>query len=488
MRRSLALMVALLLLALLGACGGGSTLGPPGPPKPPPPKPPPPPPPAGVTITTQSLAGATAGVPYTTTLTATGGTPPYKWDASLLPQGFSLSQDGVLSGTYPAFFGGNCCSPVKVRVTDSATTPSSATATFNLDVFGLSPASLTTPQVGVDFTQHATFVAAGGTLPIIWSISGTVPPGLVFLQDPADPSGRQYALAGTPTQAGEYQFSIAASDSGSPVRSETLNFQVQVEPAQLQLPHLLLPTGIVGEMYTYNFVLSGGAAPYMWSISSVQLPAGLQFDAANGLLVGMPTAAGYASFTVTLSDSSSPYLQRAQQNYWVLVTPNALPPRNDSIADATPIFPGLYNASISPYGDPLGATAPDEDYYEATAAAGATFTVSVAAWDVGRPLVPSTLDPVVEIIDATGQRYATCNDPYDDNPPTGVPITRDPTPDGFDDPCMNHVGDPTIFITTKFSKLIFQVPGTSGNVTFYIHVFDFRGDARPDMFYTLTLQ
>jgi len=63
----------------------------------------------GVAITTTSLPGAVAGVPYTATLTATGGTPPYKWDApnpSAVPSGFSLSQDGVLSGTYPILLEG----------------------------------------------------------------------------------------------------------------------------------------------------------------------------------------------------------------------------------------------------------------------------------------------------------------------------------------------------------------------------------------------
>jgi hypothetical protein len=226
----------------------------------------------------------------------------------------------------------------------------------------------------------------------------------------------------------------------------------------------------------------------MWSVSSVQLPAGLSFDSTNGRLTGTPAATGYASFTVSLSDSSAPNQQRAQQNYWLLVTPNVLPPRNDSIATATPIFPGSYTASISPYGDPPGTTGPDQDYYQLTAVAGSTLTVTIFAGDVSRPLDKSTLDPVVEIVDGTGQRFTTCNDPYDDNPPPGVPITKDPTPNGFNDPCMNHGGDPTRIDPTKSATLGFQVPGTSGNVTFYLHVFDFRGDARADMFYTLMLQ
>ena len=256
----------------------------------------------------------------------------------------------MLSGTSPRFFGGTSTDPISVRVTDSAKPPNSTSTTLNLDVFGVSPTTLPLPQVGQDFTQQGTFVAAGGTLPLHWTLSGTPPPGLVFLRDPADPDGRQYALAGSPTQSGSYQFSIHVSDSGSQVRSEVLDFLVQVEPAALALPHLLLPPGVVGENYAYQFVVQGGAAPYQWTISPVQLPEGLQFHSATGDISGTPSAAGYANFVVSLSDSSTPNQQQAQQSYWVLITPNPLPARNNTIANATPIFPGTYNASISPYG------------------------------------------------------------------------------------------------------------------------------------------
>ena len=393
----------------------------------------------------------------------------------------------MLSGTSPQFFGGTSTAPIPVRATDSAKPPNSTSTTLNLDVFGVVPTTLLLPQVGQDFTQQGTFVAAGGTLPIKWTLSGTPPPGLVFQRDPAEPHGRQYQLAGSPTRSGSYQFSISVSDSGSPVRGEILDFQVQVEPAVLVLPHLLLPPGVVGESYAYQFVLQGGAAPYQWTISLVQLPGGLQFNSQTGDISGTPSAAGYANFIVSLSDSSIPNQQSAQQSYWLLVTPNPLPARNNSIANATPIFPGTYNASISPYGDPPGTVGPDEDYYSLTAEAGTTFSIFVGAGDPARPLVPSTIDAVVEILDSTGQRYSTCNDPFDDNPPVGVPIAKDPTPDGYDDPCMNHGGDP-VSGPDKSAQLGFRVPGSSGDVTFYLHVFDFWGDARPDMFYTLTVQ
>ena len=57
-----------------------------------------------LTITTKSMPGATLNVPYNETLTATGGYGTYTWRlvSGNLPPGFSLSGDGVISGTSPA--------------------------------------------------------------------------------------------------------------------------------------------------------------------------------------------------------------------------------------------------------------------------------------------------------------------------------------------------------------------------------------------------
>jgi hypothetical protein len=53
-------------------------------------------------ITTQTLPSATAGTPYSASLAATGGVPPYAWQISsgVLPDGFALgSSTGIVSGT-----------------------------------------------------------------------------------------------------------------------------------------------------------------------------------------------------------------------------------------------------------------------------------------------------------------------------------------------------------------------------------------------------
>ena len=378
----------------------------------------------------------------------------------------------MLSGTLPVFYGGFDYQ-FTVQVTDSAATPNTASQSFTLDLFGFQPTSIPTPQVGVDYSQFAIFGAVGGTEPITWQVSGALPNGLAFTKD----SDRQTDISGTPTATGHFQFSITATDSSPVTRSETVSFALDVEPPVLRLPHTFITPGVVGKAYNFAFVHTGGAAPYTWTfVPTSPLPAGMQFDSVNGKLIGTPTAPGYASFALSLSDSSSPTQQHVQQGYWLLVTPNSLPLRNDTIGNATPIYyPGDYVASISPYGDPPGTISSDQDYYQLTAPAGTILSVGVGAGDSFRPLAVSTLEPVIEIVDANGHRFTSCNDPFDDSPPSGVPVAVDTTPNGFDDPCMN-IGQP--------ARLVLRAPGSSGNVTFYLHIFDYRGDARPDMFYS----
>ena len=91
--------------------------------------------PTPLQITTTSLPDATAGQPYSATLTATGGTPPYKWKVTSgsLPAGLTLnSSSGTISGTTTSPAGNY---NFKVKVKDStAPTPEKAKASFTIIV------------------------------------------------------------------------------------------------------------------------------------------------------------------------------------------------------------------------------------------------------------------------------------------------------------------------------------------------------------------
>ena len=83
------------------------------------------------------------------------------------------------------------------------------------------------------------------------------------------------------------------------------------------------------------------------------------------------------------------------------------------------------------------------------------------------------LDSVIEITNANNQRLSTCRQPGD-------------TLGAFTSSCLND--DISASPHIQDSALDFQVPGAPGDInTFYVHVLDWRGDARPDMNYSLSV-
>jgi hypothetical protein len=121
-----------------------------------------------------TLPNATGGVSYSTTLTATGGTPPYKWaiQSGGLPPGLALASTGVISGTastsawvytykFLSYF----------RVTDSKN--ATAYASLGLNVVAPAPAGSGTGGDGSGSTSSGG--SSGGTTstPTTYSLTVT---------------------------------------------------------------------------------------------------------------------------------------------------------------------------------------------------------------------------------------------------------------------------------------------------------------------------
>ena len=67
-----------------------------------------------------------------------------------------------------------------------------------------------------------------------------------------------------------------------------------------------LPFGVVTVPYSQAVIATGGTLTYAWSISAGALPGGLTIDPATGIISGTPTTVGLFSFTVQVTDSSTP--------------------------------------------------------------------------------------------------------------------------------------------------------------------------------------
>jgi hypothetical protein len=152
------------------------------------------------------------------------------------------------------------------------------------------------------------FYLVGGAAPYTWSLaSGQFPPGMT-LQTFSDPRDANDELAGTPTTAGTYHFTMRLADYNG--QQATLQFTFIVVPP-LQITTTTLPAGTVGVPYRHDLdlIAQGGTPPYSWFVVNniSELPPGLTLDttapAFNNVLAGTPTQAGTFSFPMQVQDS-----------------------------------------------------------------------------------------------------------------------------------------------------------------------------------------
>ncbi len=250
---------------------------------------------SNLTITTSSpLPNGTVGVPYSTTLSATGGTPSYTWTVAdgALPTGLSLSTGGTISGT-PSGAAGTFT--FTVRVTDSAS--ASTTKAFSISVFTGLTVITNSPLPGgtVGVSYSATLAAGGGTPSYTWTLSaGALPSGLNL-----STSG---TISGTPSATGTFSFTVRVTDSLSATATQPLS--LTVASSGLSITTTSLSSATSGVYYSAQLTATGGTQPYTWTIASGSLPTGLSLST-SGAISGTPSATGSFGFTARVTDSVS---------------------------------------------------------------------------------------------------------------------------------------------------------------------------------------
>ena len=94
------------------------------------------------------------------------------------------------------------------------------------------------------------------------------------------------AVSGTPTLAGTYAYSVKVTDSTTPTAQSTSQaYSGTIQPTALTFgcSPSSGPTA-VGVAYSASCTVSGGTAPYNWSIVSGSLPAGLSLQWSSVLI------------------------------------------------------------------------------------------------------------------------------------------------------------------------------------------------------------
>jgi sugar lactone lactonase YvrE len=269
------------------------------------------PPTPTLTISPSSLPACQVGTPYSATVQASGGTPPYVFSGTM-PLGLTLSAGGVLSGTLlgsgsPPSGGSGTTGSIKVTATDSAGITGSKTYTVSISqaTITLGPANLPNAAAGEPYLAQLT--ASGGKAPYYFEL---YPPAEINCGIQLAQNG---AIAGTPTFSAcgsSLQLSVAAVDANGVAGAGT--FQIAIG-SPLYIPAQDLPAGSPGAPYSATLAAAGGSpasgsAPYSWSVVSGALPAGLTlaFNKTCGcwLVSGTPTTAGSTTFTVQATDAA----------------------------------------------------------------------------------------------------------------------------------------------------------------------------------------
>ena len=407
-------------------------------------------------ITTGVLPNTSVGAAYNQPIAPTGGTAPYSFSTSagFPPDGIALNVGGVVTGTATS---SATTQSFTVNVTDSSVPQLTASRVYTIGVtLEILTTSLPDATGGEFYNQ--TLQAQGGLLPRSWlRTAGSMPGGI------ADPVGATGAISGTPVVACNPQtstFTAQVSDSAAPPQIDSqAGLSITVNRPDLRITTTSLPAGVIGVPYSAFVQATGGVAPLGFSVFSGALPSGLALNASSGEISGTPDTVSFLGVQIQVTDACPVSFV---QPFSMTVNPAALG-RNDAIATATqlPLADATYAASISPSGNPNTFFAPDEDYYRITTQGPLRVTIDIDAQVLGSPL-----DSVIEFVDANGVVLNTCVAPV------------------FNTPCIS---DDVVLGVQLDSLLEIRISAGLG-ATFYLHVVDWRGDARPDMTYNIVMR
>ena len=232
------------------------------------------------TITTERLPEAIIGLPYQVSLKAVGLDNPVKWQVAPLPQGLTVSEEGMIHGTPTAMTSVtlHCHAEDRQR---------QANRLLELVVSNsFAPAEAELPPATASAPYRYRVTVRGPIQDYAWI------GGQLF------EVARDGTITGTPSANGKLE--IPATIKAADGRSREFKLPLTVNPAPLidTTPLQLAAKQAVDRPVP----ITGGTPPFTWAVVGGSLPAGLRLDA-DGHLRGAPQDAGKTSVTLTATDA-----------------------------------------------------------------------------------------------------------------------------------------------------------------------------------------
>lgn len=249
----------------------------------------------------------TAGVPYEGAAMVSGGAAPWRWLAfGSLPNGVTLSTDGKLTGI-PGAAG---VYPFALLATDQGGRSVQSNCKLSIGTQALTiQTACPVPSTTSGAAYSADLAVIGGEAPYLWTMSGSLPPGILLQSD-----GK---LSGAANDAGSWRFMLVVHDKNG--FSGSRSCSISVNRSALSISACPLPEAKLGQPYAQALATVGGLAPLRWSAETA-LPSGLSV-LSDGRIAGTPTEPGDGSFRLRVSDGAG---NTAAQECRLFVRPEPL--------------------------------------------------------------------------------------------------------------------------------------------------------------------